>query len=158
MGSGKSTIGKQLASKLGYKFLDLDNYIERSTGKSITEIFNDKGEDCFRKIESECLKEVLESPGNLIALGGGAPCFHDNIKRIKEFSLSIYLKISPEGLTKRLLRSHTPRPLIKGKTENELLDYIREKLTRREEYYLQADFVIESDSIQVDDLLGLIFT
>lgn len=156
MGSGKSTIARHLAEKKGVQFMDLDTYIQESEGVSISSIFETKGEAAFRQIESDCLHEVLKSPNKIIALGGGTPCFIDNIKIIKERSLSIYLKVSPEALRNRLAKSHNPRPLIKGMSEDELLDYIRLKLNEREKFYLQADHVIESDQIMADDLLHLL--
>ncbi len=157
MGSGKSTIAKYLAEKKGVQFTDLDTSIQDSEGVSIPSIFETKGEDAFRQIEADCLTEILKNPNQIIALGGGTPCFNDNMDKIKEQSTSIYLKVSPESLRDRLARSHNPRPLIKGLSEDELLDYIRIKLKEREKYYLQADHVIESDQIMADDLLRLIF-
>ena len=156
MGSGKSTIARYLAEKKGVQFTDLDTFIEESEGVSIPSIFETKGEDVFRQIESACLLEVFKSPNQIIALGGGTPCFNDNMNIIKELSLSVYLKVSPEGLRDRLINSHNTRPLIKGMSEGELLDYIRIKLKEREKYYLQADHVIESDQIMADDLLRLL--
>ena len=157
MGSGKSTIGKQIAGKKGIGFTDLDKYIQESTGRSISSIFKECGEERFREIESQCLHDVLTIPDQVIALGGGTPCFLNNIEIIKTLSSSVYLKVSPEDLTRRLLRSKNPRPLIKGKSREELLDFVRQKLAEREKYYLQADFIIQSDQIQVDDLLSLVF-
>ena len=157
MGSGKSTIGRQIAGAKNREFKDLDRYIEKITGRSIPDIFKYLGEDKFREIESGCLREVLEFPNHVIALGGGTPCFHNNIKTIKSLSTSIYLKVSPEGLASRLLRSPAPRPLIEGKSQEQLTDYIRLELKKREEFYLQADFVIESDQTRFDDLLALVF-
>jgi len=93
----------------------------------------------------------------VIALGGGTPCFLNNIEIIKTLSNSVYLKVSPEDLTRRLLRSKNPRPLIKGKSREELLEFVHQKLAEREKYYLQSDFIIQSDQIQVDDLLSLVF-
>jgi shikimate kinase len=157
MGSGKSTIGRQIAREKKREFTDLDMYIQKTTGRSIPDIFKLLGEDKFREIESDCLKEVLEFPNQVIALGGGTPCFHDNMKAIKSLSRSIYLKVSPEGLANRLMRSPSPRPLIEGKSPGELIEYIRLELKKREEFYLQADFVIESDQTRFDDLLALVF-
>lgn len=157
MGSGKSTVGRQLARAKDWEFTDLDMYIQKTSGRSIPDIFSLLGEDKFREIESDCLKEVLEFPNQVIALGGGTPCFHNNMESIKSRSTSIYLKVSPEGLANRLMRSPSPRPLIEGKSPDELIEYISSELIKREEFYLQADFIIESDQTRFDDLLALVF-
>ena len=157
MGSGKSTIGRQIARAKNMEFTDLDMYIQKTSGRSIPDIFKLLGEEKFREIESDCLKEVLEFPNQVIALGGGTPCFHNNMEAIKSLSTSIYLKVSPEGLASRLMRSPSPRPLIEGKSPDELVEYIGIELKKREGFYLQADFVIESDQTRFDDLLALIF-
>ncbi len=158
MGSGKSTIGKQIAHQKNIEYIDLDKYIHKSTGKSITSIFENEGEEQFREIESRCLREVLAMPNHVISLGGGTPCFFDNLEMIKTLSTSVYLQVSAEGLTRRLTKSTQQRPLIKGKSQEELLVYIQGELVKREKYYLQADFVIQSDQIRVEDLLSLIFS
>ena len=157
MGSGKSTIGKHIAQKRGIGYIDLDKYIQKSTGKKITSIFKHKGEEGFREIESQYLREVLTIPDQVISLGGGTPCFFNNLELIKTLSTSVYLKVSPEVLTQRLINSSQERPLIKGKSKDELILFIQEKLAEREKFYLQADYVIQSDQIQEEDLLNLIF-
>ena len=157
MGSGKSTIAKHLAEKKGVGFTDLDTYIQESEGISIPAIFETKGEAAFRQIESACLLETLKNPNQIIALGGGTPCFNDNMNIIRKMSTSVYLKVSPEGLQNRLAKSHNPRPLISGLSEDELLDYIKTNLEKREAFYLQADHIIQSDKIMADDLLQFIF-
>jgi shikimate kinase len=157
MGSGKSTIARHLAQAKGMEYTDLDKLIQESENESIASIFETKGEEVFRQIESNHLMDVIKKPNQIIALGGGTPCYQNNMDSIKKLSTSIYLKVSPEGLRNRLVRSHNPRPLISGMSENELLNYIRIKLSERETYYKQADFVIESDQIRVEDLLSLIF-
>lgn len=157
MGSGKSTLGKQIAKKMGVDFTDLDSYIEESTGKSIPSIFKKYGEDDFREIESQCLREVLLKPNQIVATGGGTPCHRNNLELIKTLSTSVYLQVSPEALVKRLLRSKNPRPLIQGKSNDDLLTYVQQKLKKREKYYLEANYIVQSDQIQVEDLLTLIF-
>lgn len=156
MGSGKTTIGRQLAAKKGADFIDLDEYIVQKTGKSISSIFKKEGEQKFREIENQCLMEVLAIPSLVVALGGGTPCFYDNLEFIKSHSTSVYLKVSAENLVRRLEHSPAKRPLLQGKSKPELLVYIKNELEKREGFYLQADYVIESDQIQAEDLLSLI--
>ncbi|MEA1876122.1 MAG: shikimate kinase, partial [Bacteroidota bacterium] len=139
MGSGKSTLGKQMAKAWEFKFIDLDLYIADIFGMSIPELFDKFGEKGFRTRESQALKEVLaQNQPYILSLGGGTPCFSNNLSLIKEKTQSIYLKLSPEELTRRLLRSPNPRPLVKKKTANELLEYIKTELPKRELFYTQA--------------------
>ena len=145
MGSGKSTVGRGLADALNLQFLDLDSYIEERNFKSIPEILASLGEDGFRKLEQKALHEVSEFENIVIATGGGAPCFFDNIELIKRTGKSIYLNGTPRILAERLLQSKTERPLIKGKTEAELIAFIDETLAKRSTWYKQADVVLDFD-------------
>lgn len=154
MGSGKTTLGKQLAALLGWIFIDLDRYIETGGNRSIPEIFEKDGEATFRKLESNALKEVLKYPRQVIAIGGGAPCNPANMELIKNHSTSIYLKISEGELLQRLSTSLTNRPLLKGKIESETQTLIRELLAAREPFYNQADIIIESDAITAEMILS----
>lgn len=154
MGSGKSTIGKGLAKEWGYFFVDLDNYIEEKFHLKIPQIFDKYGESGFRKLEAQALSEVIEKYSEtVISLGGGTPCFENNIELIKNETQSIYLKVSPTEITHRLSRSANPRPLVRNKTQTELEEYVISEIRKREFYYKQADHVIESDCIQIQDLL-----
>ncbi len=150
MGSGKTTLGFQLAAKLGWNFTDLDLFIESANGMEITRIFEDLGEKKFREMEHLALKQVLDRTEQVIAIGGGAPCNEENLRSIKEKSISVYLKISVDELVNRLLNSTTPRPLIAGQKNIELKDYVTGLLRIRESFYSQADMVLESDHITVD--------
>ncbi len=150
MGSGKSTLGKQVASHLGWNFIDLDHFIETEQSKTISEIFRLEGESTFRQMESAALEKVLSKSFHVIAIGGGAPCFSGNIELIKRKSLSVYLKVSELQLASRLTYSNTPRPLIKGKSEPEVQKIIHDLLIAREPFYNQADIIIESDFITAD--------
>jgi shikimate kinase len=145
MGSGKSTVGRGLADVLNLQFIDLDSYIEERNFKSIPEIFATQGEDGFRKLEQKALNEVSEFEDVVIATGGGAPCFFDNIDVIKRTGKSIYLNGTPRILAERLLQSKTERPLIKGKSEAELIAFIDETLAKRSFWYKQADVVLDFD-------------
>ncbi|MFH0760753.1 MAG: shikimate kinase [Bacteroidota bacterium] len=156
MGSGKSTLGKQIARSLKLNFTDLDKYIESKTGKSVQEIFSVEGEKSFRNLEGKYLAELLDQPSGVIAIGGGAPCNDENIKLIKERSRSVYLKISVPELYLRISLSQTARPLMAGKTGAEMESYIYTLLETREKYYNQADMIMESDCITYDKLLKTI--
>ncbi len=156
MGSGKSTIGKTLAKQMGFDFIDLDKYIEKKEVKSIQQIFKKKGELAFRKIEEIALLEVCKKNNIVIATGGGTPCFFENMQIIKAKGKSIYLKIEEEELKERLVNQQTQRPLLKNKSEKELFDFINSTLLEREEFYNQADFIVNGKNINAKAILKLL--
>jgi shikimate kinase len=145
MGSGKSTVGRELATELNLQFIDLDSYIEERNFKTIPEIFASVGEDGFRLIEQRALHEISEFENVVVATGGGAPCFFDNMELIKRTGISVYLNGTPRILAERLMNSKTERPLIKGKSKKELAEFIHETLNKRDHWYKQADYVIGFD-------------
>jgi shikimate kinase len=158
MGSGKSTAGKKLASHLGWSFIDLDNKIEEYTGKSIPEIFSQRGEDYFRKIEAQLLRKIESGVDIVISTGGGAPCHNDNMNFMIKTGLTIYLKLTPSELKSRLSGSKEERPLIKDLDQDELLSFIEEKLAVREEFYDKSDITVEGIDLDIKQLLLLIKT
>ena len=145
MGCGKSTVGKGLADALNLQFLDLDTYIEERNFKTIPELFASEGEEGFRKAEQKALHEVSEFENIVIATGGGAPCFFDNLEYIKKTGTSLYLEGSPRILAERLMNSKTERPLIKGKNKEELIAFIDETLAKRNNWYQKADVIMKFD-------------
>jgi len=143
MGSGKTTIGKALSKETGMMFYDLDWYIENRMRKSVSQIFAEKGEDGFRKIEYNMLHEVAEFEDVIISCGGGTPCFFDNIDYLNQQGDVVYLKATPEVLYKHLLMAKVERPLLKDKTPDELIAYIQEHLKEREPYYSKARHTLD---------------
>lgn len=162
MGSGKSTIGRVLAQSLDYNFIDFDTYIESEEGRTILEIFQEKGEIYFRKKESLYLKQFIDSKqsNTIIALGGGTPCYGMNLERIKNTDVkSIYLNTSVEELTKRLWLERTKRPLIKRQVSQESLEeFIRKHLFERGFYYNQASDVVKTDKCSSNEIVQKIIT
>ena len=156
MGSGKSTLGAQLARRIGYQFLDMDQLIEETAEMSIPEIFDEHGEEVFRKWEHDILLELCQLEKLVVSTGGGVPCHSGNMDLMNSHGSTIYLKMSPETLLARLIRSRTERPLIKGKSEPELLDYIKSLLENREEFYLQASHVVDGLNINARELATLV--
>jgi len=156
MGSGKTTIGKQLARKLAYSFVDSDNYIESKEKRTIVQIFEQDGEEHFRLLEKKYLHELGETDNCVISTGGGLPCFHDNMEFINENGLSIYLQLPPAALVNRLSNSKKDRPLIKDKTDEELLDFIKGALAIRENFYTKAKLCVPGLSLNVLELLDLV--
>jgi shikimate kinase len=147
MGSGKTTIGRQLAKKLNLQFIDMDMFIENRYHKSISAIFEEKGEAAFREIERKALHEILDFENVVISTGGGMPCFFDNMDLMNQSGITIYLKTSVNELAKRLSGGKQKRPLIKDKNSEEIKDYIAANLEKRKQFYNQAAFIVESDDI-----------
>jgi shikimate kinase len=143
MGAGKTTVGKALSKELGIPFYDLDWYIESRMRKTVAQLFAERGEENFRQIEYNMLHEVAEFEDVIISCGGGTPCFFDNIDYMNEQGETIYLKATPEVLYGHLKMGKTVRPLLLGKTEDELLSYIGQQLSVRENYYNKAKHVLD---------------
>lgn len=144
MGCGKSTIGKMLASTLGFAFIDLDTYIETKYHKTIAQIFAENGEDKFREIEHKHLLQVAEFENTVIATGGGAPCFFDNMEFMNSCGITVYIKLTAEQLAVRLEASPGGiRPLLSNRKGDELIQFIKEGLVRRESYYFQSQYIID---------------
>jgi shikimate kinase len=156
MGSGKSTVGRNLARALNWTFIDLDSYIQEKQGCSISEIFERNGETAFRLLEKESLEEVELLDKVVVATGGGAPCYHNNMLGMKQAGLTIYLKLVPKELQIRLLPARKTRPLIANKSDDELLEFIEEKLKEREPFYAQASVVADATANGIEPYLNII--
>ncbi|PKA81953.1 shikimate kinase [Ulvibacter sp. MAR_2010_11] len=160
MGSGKSSVGKQLASTLNYNCIDLDSEIEKREDKTISEVFNEKGEIYFRNIEKEILQDLISSPEKLvIATGGGTPCYGDTTTFLSTQPnvITIYLQTSLEVLTTRLYSEKAHRPLIAHlQTEAVLKDFIRKHLFERSHYYTQATFTVNTGEAGVQEIVAKI--
>ncbi len=143
MGSGKTTVGKALAKELGLQFYDLDWYIESRRRKTVPQLFAERGEDGFREIECNMLHEVAEFEDIVLSCGGGTPCFFDNMDYMNRQGEVIWLKADAEVLYKHLLMGKTERPLLKGKSPDELIAFIREQLEKREPFYAKAHHVLD---------------
>lgn len=157
MGSGKSSVGKKLSDVLGFKYIDLDDYIQQKENSTINEIFKNKGEIYFRKIESKYLNEVMSIKNNsVISLGGGTPCYGRNMEGIKNAknAFSIYLKASILSLTERLFLEKDKRPLISHlKDKKELKEFIGKHMFERSPYYNQSDITIDTDQKSIEDVV-----
>ena len=143
MGAGKTTIGRALAKELGLDFYDLDWYIENRRRKKIPQIFEELGEEGFPKIEHNMLHEVAEFEDVIISCGGGTPCFFDNIDYMNQQAQVVYLHCTPEVLHGHLMMGRVERPLIKGKSPEELISFIKEQLATREQYYTKARYTLD---------------
>jgi shikimate kinase len=156
MGCGKSSFGKKLSYKLGIKFIDLDNYIENSVKLNTSEIFEANGEVYFRQLEHEALIKCLEEENFVMASGGGTPCFYNNIDLMNNNGITIYLKASNELLLNRLKKSRKERPLLKGKTEEEIKNFLVSHLIRRAEHYNKAHYIIDAKDANADQMVRIL--
>lgn len=145
MGSGKTTIGKALSKDTGLQFYDLDWYIESRMHKTVKQIFDEQGEEGFRRIEHNMLHEVGEFENVIISCGGGTPCFFDNMDYINRQGDVVYLKASPEVLHKHLKMGKTVRPLLLNKTPEEVEEFIKSQLQERKPFYEKANHTLDVD-------------
>lgn len=154
MGSGKSTIGKEISKIVGISFYDLDEVIEKKEQKSIKNIFETKGEIYFRKIEHEILNDFLEGNDDFIlALGGGTPCYANNHVFLQNKDISsFYLKMSVEALVSRLKNEKAQRPIIANLSNDELDEFVRKHLFDRNYYYLQSKHIISTENKSVKEI------
>lgn len=158
MGSGKTTLGKKIAAALALPFIDLDHELVKHIGMSIPEYFETYGEDSFRKLENEFLKQQ-GTTNSIISTGGGTPCYYDNMEWIKANGLALYLYHTPKSLWSRLNQSDVnKRPVLKGLTGEELLSFIETKLEEREPYYGQAHLKIEQLNTPLEDIVNILKT
>lgn len=153
MASGKTSKGKKLARKLEFDFIDLDEEIERKEGQNITTIFEVKGEAYFRQLEADVLRRIPESTKAVIALGGGTPCFHENMKYVNERGTSIYIKRAATTILGRLRQNKAKRPLVAKLTDEELKAFISENLEKREAFYKKATLTFDANARKWTDLL-----
>lgn len=145
-GSGKTTVGKELSKLLNCNLIDLDEYIAKKENLAIPVIFKTKGEDYFRKAESACLKELSAKSHNaVVSVGGGTPCFGQNMKMMSDGGKTIYLKATPATLSKRLEEDKNIRPLFAKFKGEKLKEKIESMLGHRERHYLKADYKIDTE-------------
>ncbi|QIA07033.1 shikimate kinase [Draconibacterium halophilum] len=156
MGCGKSRLGRLLSEHMGVQFVDMDDYIEERNCKTVPQLFADHGEEGFRERERKALEELAEFTDVIVATGGGAPCFFDNIDLMNKTGKTIFLNIDPAILADRLMNSKTERPLIKGKSREELVAFIDETLKKRKQFYSQAQFEITELDLSLDRIQEMI--
>lgn len=158
MGSGKTTLGKELAEKLNYSFVDLDAFIEEKEGKTIAEIFAQQGQQGFRKLEHQALQTIVTNYKQaVVATGGGAPCFFNNIQLMNQAGETIFLDVPIKMLAQRLSQSDlSTRPLLAGKTQSELISFLGKTLADRRQFYVQAKHLVAMPPYTINALLKLL--
>ena len=153
MGSGKTLVSKELSILNNFKIFDLDTEISKQNNRSITEIFKEKGEIFFRKTEKEVLEKILSSEKNIIlSLGGGTPCYYNNIDSINEKTISVFLKTNVKTLAQRLSSEKDKRPLIQNISNEDLPEFIAKHLFERNPFYNQAKITINTDNLSAREI------
>lgn len=156
MGTGKSAIGRTLATKLGWKFVEMDRLIEEMAGKSILQIFEQDGEIGFRELEIEIAKRVAQAGRQVIACGGGMVLNKINVDRLRETSRMVYLEASPDKILERTSSGVTERPLLNvpdpAQRIQELLDF------RKPFYERSADITIDTSRLGINKIADLIIS
>ena len=154
MGSGKSTVASLLKARTHIKWIDLDQFIESKLQLSVPEIFETKGEIFFRKVEHQSLKEILvQNNSFILSLGGGTPCYANNHELLKAYGFDwVYLKASPDSIFERLQKDIADRPLLSGKTKDELKSFIAQHLFERSFFYNQAKYKVTTDGKSPEEI------
>jgi len=157
MGSGKTTVGSLLAEALGFRFVDADEYLEGKIGYTIGEMFMQDGEEVFRQYESLLYSHDFQRLENVvIATGGGAPCFYDNIDQMKKSGVTVYLDTNVRNIAERLEQSEIERPLVKGMSRENLVEYIETHLNERKIYYEQAQIKTQQLDLEAGSINKLV--
>ena len=154
MASGKTTFGKALAEKLNYRFIDLDQFIVENYGAEISEIFEKNGEEGFREIEKEMLRKTLSSEENtVVACGGGTPCFFDNMEFMNREGLTVFMETSTPVLIERLQAENEKRPLVAGKSDEEIREKVLSQLCDRLPFYMEAKLKWHGDDLENQEMI-----
>lgn len=153
---GKTTVGRPLAQRLGGMFYDLDWYIAKRYRRSVPQIFAEDGEAKFRDLERRMLHECAEFEDTVLALGGGTPCFFDNMAYINSVGRTFYLKASVDTIVEHLRLSKGERPLLTGKSPEELRQYVATQLAERERHYAQAQHTIDVNVLDSFEKIDLV--
>jgi len=156
MGCGKSTMGRAVASELKLTFIDLDSFLEEKYFRTIPQIFAEEGEEGFRRKERIVLEEVSAFDDVIVATGGGAPCFFDNMDLMNNSGFCIFLDVNKESLVNRLIHAKNERPLIKGKSLAELGKFIDGMMEKRRPFYEKARYILQGNEIRTDQVVRLL--
>ena len=148
MGAGKTTLGKAFARKLNLPFVDLDWYMEERFHITVGELFVERGEEGFRELEKNMLHEVGAFENVVISTGGGAPCFFDNMDFMNRNGKTVFLNVHPDVLFRRLRVAKQQRPILQGKQDDELKEFIIRALEKRTPFYSQAQYVFNADELE----------
>ena len=148
MGAGKTTLGKAFARAMELTFVDLDWYIEERYHKTVSQIFAERGEDGFRELEKRMLHEASDFENVVISVGGGTPCFFDNMDYMNQVGETVFLDVDNQVLFRRLKVAKQQRPLLANKTDEELMAFIQEALEKRLPHYTKAKHVFNGELLE----------
>lgn len=157
-GSGKSSLAKRLSKALGVGYVDTDTLVEQSVGATVADIFHYEGEEYFRRAERGVLESlVAEGYNGIVATGGGLPTWRDNMERLNGMGTTIYLQRSPEQILSRLSAyGREKRPMFRGKSDEELLQFMRVHIAEREPYYAKANVVVDCNTMSDEAVVNYI--
>ena len=154
MGSGKTSALKHLANKMSWQGIDLDRLFEEKYKISVQDFFHKYDEAAFRKLESQLLKDTINLNNVIIATGGGTPCFFDNMEWMNTNGTTVFLKVAPMTAVHRLMQSKKKRPLIEGKNEQEVIEFVNKHYGDRMKFYEQAHITVKGESLDVEEIIS----
>lgn len=159
MGCGKSTIGRKIARFAHLDFADTDTLVERSEGSTVADIITYQGEEYFRGVEQRVLEATASEDDIIVSTGGGLPIWGNNMERIGQLGLSVYLRRSPQNIISRLSPyGRQKRPKFRGLNDEQLLAFMTTHMAEREPVYSRADIVIDCDNMSDNDIIDLIMS
>lgn len=153
MTSGKTTLGIELAKNLAVPFIDVDEYIESMEGMSVSQIFAEKGEAYFRELEHNSIKGIAACTDAVVSTGGGLPCYNGNMDLINKLGVSVYLEASEDVLVERLLVMGESRPLVRGKSRKEIVEFLSHHFRDRIKWYEMAKYTLDVDDFDENRLV-----
>lgn len=154
--SGKTTMGKKLARKLNMEFIDLDEAIEQSEGKTIPELYSQIGDEAFRILEWKALNKIIEKDNIIVSTGGGAPCHCDNMSLMEKYGEVIYIKLDNDTLVSRLKHATRDRPIVLNMTDEELRVYVSKQRINCEHHYERAKYIVDGKDLTVEKILEVL--
>lgn len=160
MGCGKSSLGRKLAHRAGYTFVDMDNLIESREGASIADIFHYAGEEYFRRLEQNVIEELATMQDNVVvSTGGGVPAWQDNMERMNAVGETVYLRRTAKQIASRLSpHGRQKRPKLRGLNDEELVEFMTKNMAEREPYYAKARHIIECSAHSDDEIIDIILS
>jgi shikimate kinase len=156
MGAGKTTAARRLAQRMGWEVVDTDALFEEKYKISVNDFFNKYDEPLYRKLESEVLKATESLDHVVVSTGGGTACFFDNMDWMNQHGLTVFLRISPQAAVDRVIHSRHKRPLVEGKSEEELTEFVSRHYASRLPFYEQARITAKSEDFDIERLMEAI--
>ena len=160
MGCGKSSLGRKLAKRADYEFVDMDSVIEQREGAAVADIFHYAGEEYFRQKERAIIEEIGAMTGNyVVSTGGGVPTWTDNMERMNTLGQTVYLRRTAEQIASRLSpHGRQKRPKLRGLNDEELVEFMTKNMAEREHFYSKATHVIECSSYSDEEIIEIILS